>query len=268
VLVSRETVESGAAVIVLDCAQRSDAWRRARCGKATASRADDVLARGRFGFESTSRRKYLRQLCRETLSGVPEDATFVSSAMRRGRLKESDARAAYAQATGHVVSTSGFILHDELAAGCSLDGYVGDCEGIVEIKVPNTLTHLGYATRNRVPARYVPQIVHQLWITGAQWCDFVSFDDRSPWRPLVIVRVERHQLDIARYERELRRFLDELAAVVTPAQRAIEFFRSVPVDVARDVLVRCKTAVDARRLEVPPSTAPTSLQPRLRECVS
>lgn len=143
-------------MIVLDCAQRSAAWRLERCGRLTASRAHEILARGRRGAESIARQQYRRQLICEQLTGVPEDRPFVSRPMRHGREQEPAARAAYAARTGQDVRTSGFIRHEKLMAGCSLDGHVGAFEGIVEIKTPNTVTHFRYlATRgcHRATAR-------------------------------------------------------------------------------------------------------------------
>lgn len=238
-------------MIVVDCVQRSDAWRRARCGHLTASRAHNILARGRRAEESAARRHYRRQLVCEQLTGIPdEDRAFVSIPMRHGRLKEPAARAAYEARVGRRVETSGFIVHDELPAGCSLDGYVGAFEGVVEIKAPNTATHLRYFCTRRVPRRYRSQITHHLWITGAQWCDFVSFDDRLPARmQLLVLRLWRDQLDVRGYEREARRFLAEVRAQVAPLESLppVHFFQAAPLDVARHVLAACADAVEKRR---------------------
>jgi len=241
----------------IGCAQGSDAWHQIRCGRLTASRAHDILARPRRGHdESASRREYRRQLVCERLTGHPQEPTFVSRAMRRGRALEPAARAAYAARTGQLVHTTGFVAHDTLPAGCSLDGHVGEhVDGVVEIKAPHTATHLRYLLTRRVPRRYVSQLTHHLWITGAAWCDFVSYDDRLPARlQLLIVRFERQQLDIAGYDRAARAFLDDVAAQVSPLEglRPVEFFEAAPLEVARRVLALCVTAVDARtRRRVP-----------------
>ncbi|HEV8474613.1 MAG TPA: YqaJ viral recombinase family protein [Methylomirabilota bacterium] len=237
-------------MIVLDCAQRSDAWWQARRGRLTASRAHDILARPRRGdVESAARRTYRRQLVLEQLTGLPHARAFVSRAMLRGREKEAAARAAYAARTGQSVQTSGFVAHDELLAGCSLDGHVGSFAGVVEIKAPNTLTHLRYLAQRRVPRRYLSQITHHLWITGAAWCDFVSFDDRLPARlQLLIVRVPREDIDIAAYDQAARQFLADVAAQVTPLEtlRPVDFFHHAPLDLARAVLALCTTTVHTR----------------------
>lgn len=253
-------------MIVVDCVQRSVAWRLARCGRLTGSRAHDILTRARGLEESLARQRYRRQLIVERLTGVPEDRAFVSAAMHHGRRQEPAAREVYACRTRQVVHTSGFVVHDELLAGSSLDGHVGDVVGVIEIKAPNTLTHLRYLATKRVPKRYLSQITHHLWVTGARWCDFVSYDDRLPERmQLLVVRLWREQLDIPAYDRLARRFLSEVDAQVDAlaSLRPVEFFRAAPLDVAQHVLAACVGAVDARRRAPRPAVVRSAWQPRL-----
>lgn len=196
------------------------------------------------------RAAYLSQVALEQLTGIPEERPFQSRAMRRGVEKEGAARAAYAQHTGQVVDTSGFLQHDTLRAGCSIDGHVGAFDGIVEIKVPNTRTHLLYLATRRIPVRIRTQITHQLWITEARWCDFVSFDDRLPARAaLVVQRVWRDQVDVVGYAAAAERFLAEVDAQVGALADCgrVEFFARAPLALAEAVLLRCEAAVRARR---------------------
>jgi hypothetical protein len=110
-----------------------------------------------------------------------------------------------------MVQRVGFLAHDELLAGCSPDGQVGSYHGIVELKVPKSATHLRYLRAGGVPSDYAAQVTHNLWITGAQWCDFVSFDDRFPASlRLFVVRVQRVQADIDAYQLMARTFLSEV----------------------------------------------------------
>lgn len=264
-------------MIVHACVQRSDAWRAARCGHLTASRAQDILTRGRGGQASKVRSAYLRQLVCEQLTGIPEDRPFQSRAMRRGVEKEAAARLAYAAHTQQVVETSGFLRHDTLRAGCSLDGHVGGFAGVVELKAPNTATHLRYLLTRRIPRRIRAQMTHHLWITGARWCDFVSFDDRLPARAqLVVVRLERDDVDVDGYASEAQRFLAEVDRQVRPlaSLSPVAFFAAAPIDVARVVLARCVQAVDARRRARVDLTweghrfGVATMQPRLTERVS
>jgi hypothetical protein len=234
----------GTAVIAVDCVQRSDAWRQARCGRVTASRAGDLLARGRYGLPSVSRSRYRQQLIDEQITGRPTPESFMpTAAMQRGVALEPAARAAYAARTGQVVHTSGFLMHDELMAGCSLDGYVGAFEGVVELKAPQSVTHGTYLVTRRVPKAYRAQMTHLLWMTGAQWCDFVSFDDRLPEAlQLVVIRFTRAVLDVEGYDQAVRAFLEEIRVTVG----YLEFFQSAPLAVATDVLAQCTATVRRR----------------------
>ncbi len=143
--------------------------------------------------------------------------------MQRGIDKEPDALAAYEAATGQLVQSTGFLSHNELPAGCSLDGHVGDFIGIVELKVPKSATHLRYLRSRTLPQEHFWQVVHNLWVTNANWCDFVSFDDRFPaplqlWR----VRVAIEDVDLVAYDLALRLFLDEVAAEEADVRKLME----------------------------------------------
>ena len=159
--------------------QGTPEWLAARIGRLTGSRAVDMLASIKSG-EAAARRDYRYQLATERLTGVPQNGCYVNADMQWGTEQEPFARMAYEVATGNLVRQSGFLAHNAYMAGCSLDGDINDFEGILEIKCPKSATHIGYLDDDRVPARYLSQITHNLWITCAKWCDFVSFDPRMP----------------------------------------------------------------------------------------
>ena len=194
--------------------QRSPEWFAARLGRLTGSRAGDMLATIKTG-EAAARRDYRLQLVCERLTGQGQEDGFVSEAMQRGIDLEPAAFRAYEAETGLMPRTSGFLAHQTLLAGCSLDGHVGDFEGILELKCPKSATHLRYL-RSGVPApEHLAQITHNLWLTGAAWCDFLSYDDRfPPALQVFLVRVARTDVDLAAYHEKVVRFLDEVAAEV------------------------------------------------------
>lgn len=197
-------------MIVLCTDQRVHEWYQARLGRLTGSVAGDMLARIKTG-EAAARRDLRTRLVCERLTGQSQEDGFLSPAMMHGIEKEADAFAAYESATGHMVNRVGFLAHDSLMAGCSPDGEVGGYVGILELKAPKSATHLKYLRAGTVPSDYLPQITHNLWITGAQWCDFASFDDRfPPSLQLFRVRVERDQSAIDAYELMARAFLTEV----------------------------------------------------------
>jgi putative phage-type endonuclease len=200
---------------IVKAEQRSPEWFAARLGRVTGSRAADVLATIKTG-EAAKRRDYRLDLVTERLTGRPADeGGFVSPDMQRGVELEAEARAAYEAQTGVLVDQTGFLALDALMAGCSLDGHVGDFEGLIEIKCPRSANHLAAMRAGGVPSHYLPQVTHNLWITGAAWCDFVSYDPRFPdGLRLYVARVQASSLDLAGYERKVRAFLDEVDAEV------------------------------------------------------
>ena len=184
-------------------------WHAARCGKVTASRVADVIAKTKSG-PSASRANYMAELICERLTGVVGD-TFKSPAMEWGTTNEPLARTAYESAGGVLVTEVGFVPHPTIdAAGASPDGLVGD-DGLVEIKCPNTATHLDTLLTGKIPDRYNTQMQWQMACTGRDWCDFVSYDPRLPERMQIFIqRVPRDSVAIAKMETEVTEFLQEL----------------------------------------------------------
>ncbi len=196
--------------VVIDAEQRSAEWFAARAGKVTASRASDFLARTKTGY-STSRKNYLIQLCAERLTGQPQEDGYVSPAMLRGVELEPAAFAAYESLTGEMPSHVGFLAHTELPIGTSPDGVIGDFDGILELKVPNPATHIGYLKAGGLPADYLPQVSHHLFVSGASYVDFMSYGPNFPDAlQTFLVRVYRSDVDLVAYEKELRSFLAEI----------------------------------------------------------
>lgn len=193
--------------------QGSPEWFQIRCGKATASRIADIIARTKSGY-SASRANYAAQLVAERLTGTVAES-FTSAAMQHGTDTEPMARSAYQFYTDADVVQEGFVLHPSIAdAGASPDGLVGDA-GLVEIKCPNTATHIDTLLSGTVPGKYLTQMHWQMACTGRNWCDFVSFDPRLPESMRLFVhRVERDDARVAELEAEVVTFLSEVRATV------------------------------------------------------
>lgn len=191
--------------------QGSPEWHQARLGKVTASKVADVMARTKSGYAAT-RANYAAQLIIERLTGQPTEC-FTNDAMRWGTEKEPEARRAYAFRTDNDVTEVGFVDHPVISlSGASPDGLIGD-DGLLEIKCPNTATHLDTLQTGAPPSKYVSQMQWQMASTGRQWCDFVSYDPRLPedFR-IFIARVERDDETIAQMETEVVAFLAEIDA--------------------------------------------------------
>lgn len=201
-------------MIIVNVPQRSPEWFTARLGRLTGSRAADMLATIRTG-EAAARRDLRLQLVCERLTGVSQENGYINADIQRGIDCEPLARAAYEALTGSVVRQTGFLQHDTLPIGCSLDGDVDEFTGILELKCPKSATHLRYLRAGGLPPDYLPQVTHNLYVTGAQWCDFLSFDDRFP-APLqtCLVRVLRDEKAMAAYALAVTQFLSEVDAEV------------------------------------------------------
>lgn len=206
---------------MLDIVQGSPEWHSLRVGKVTASRVADVVARTKSGW-SASRANYMAELVVERLTGQPAES-FTTPAMQWGIDTEAEARLAYEVFTNATVYPAGFVPHHSIAnCGASPDGFVGE-DGLVELKCPNTATHIDTLLGQTVPAKYVTQMLWQMACTGRQWCDFVSFDPRLPdSMQLYIERVKRDDDRIKELERDVADFLNELEMKVAALRQKYE----------------------------------------------
>jgi putative phage-type endonuclease len=189
--------------------QRSTEWFAARLGKVTASRVADVIAKTKTGY-STSRENYMAQLICERMKGMQSES-YSNVAMQWGTDQEPLACAAYEAAKNVLVDAVGFIVHPTIInAGASPDGLVND-DGLVEIKCPNTATHIDTLLSNKTPSKYNTQMQWQMACTSRKWCDFVSFDPRMPEDlQLFIQRVDFDSEYVKMLEAEITGFLAEL----------------------------------------------------------
>jgi len=194
-----------------DVIQGSAEWKALRAGKVTASRVADVVARTKTGW-GASRANYAAQLVAERLTGEVAES-YTNSAMQWGTEHEPDARIAYEFRTDATVQEVGFVPHPTIEkSGASPDGLIGD-DGMVEIKCPNTATHIDTLLNPDVDTKYVLQMQWQMACTGRQWCDFVTFDPRLPEAMrLLVIRVNRDDVQIAALEKQVREFLAEVDA--------------------------------------------------------
>ena len=191
--------------------QGSPEWHETRLGKVTASRVSDVIAKTRSGW-GASRANYAAELVAERLTGTVAE-TFTSSAMARGNEVEPQARAAYEfLRDGQTIQTVGFVDHPRIAmVGASPDGLVGET-GLIEIKCPNTSTHIATLLDSKIPKKYMTQMQFQMACTGRAWCDFVSFDPRLPPKlSFFSARIERDDA-----------LIDELEQLVIDFQSEVE----------------------------------------------
>jgi putative phage-type endonuclease len=183
--------------------QGSEEWKQARVGKFTASRMADLMAKTKNGY-GASRKNYLTELLVERLTGIPTEG-YTNAAMQWGLDTEQEARTVYEFETGNIVQEVGFIEHPTLTySGASPDGLVGE-DGMVEIKCPNTATHVEAILSDIVPQKYFLQMQWQMACCNKQWCDYVSYDPRMKNQDYVlyIQRIDRDPVCISEIENEL-----------------------------------------------------------------
>lgn len=198
---------------ILDVLQGSPEWHAARAGKVTASQIADMLAKTKSGW-GASRANLAAKLVAERLTGTVADS-FSNAAMQWGTEQEPVARQMYEFMYDVSVHQVGFVIHPTIEmSGASPDGLVGD-DGLVEIKCPNTATHINSLLGSQIDGKYVSQMQWQMACTGRQWCDYVSYDPRMPGdMQIIITRVHRDPVLIAEYETATKAFLSEIDATV------------------------------------------------------
>lgn len=193
-------------------AQGGTEWLQDRCGRLNGSDVAAIFATIQKG-EAAARADLRFKLALERLTGRPESQEFISKEMQWGTDQEPHARMAFELHTDLTVIETGYCYRHDLMAGASPDGFVAeeDRRGIVEFKCPKSRTHLGYLDAGIIPKAYVPQVTHTMWVTGAEFAHFVSYDPRLPEKlRLFHIRVERDEAAISAHEAAVLQFLAEV----------------------------------------------------------
>lgn len=207
--------------------QRTDAWKALRLGRLTGSVAAEMLDFTQKGAEGAKRKNLRVRLMLERLTNKPHERNgFTSFAMQQGTDTEAEARMAYEAITGDTVVVPGFIQHATLMAGCSLDGAIFDGDRIVkiqELKAPLSATHLSYLRSGKVPEDYLAQLRHNVWVTGADSVDWMSYD--PSFAPLgleaKLITLTRAELDIPGYEAAALAFLETVERECEDVRRMV-----------------------------------------------
>lgn len=191
--------------------QRTPGWHMDRLGKLTGSKVAALYAKGAGKTRATLR----RTLVSERLTGEPTKQSFTSDDMEWGNEQEAYSRMAFERETGLDVAQTGFLYLPKLATGCSVDGLVEEDGrlGIWESKSPKPHTHCAYILDGTLPEEYRPQVIHNIWITGAAFAWFSSYDPRWPGKLKTFhLRIEPSADEIQAHERMVLQFLMEADA--------------------------------------------------------
>lgn len=195
-------------MIVLDVAQGSTAWERARIGIPTASGYDQIITPKTLQPSKQSG-TYRNKLLAEFFFNAPIQWGNGSGFMERGKGMEAEAVAWYEMQRDVDAKVVGFVMREDRKTGGSPDRLVGE-DGILEIKCPALHTAIGYLLEPAtLAAEYRAQVQGYLYLTGREWADIISY---CPGLPAVVQRVERDQEYLDAFIPALDAFIADLDA--------------------------------------------------------
>lgn len=190
-----------------ECEQGTPDWYAVRAGKVTASELHTVLAKGKDGGSSVTRRTYLLKLAGEIITGQCAES-YSNAHMERGKAMEDEARQRYMFEHDADVRQVGFITNGR--TGCSPDGLVGTA-GAVEIKTKEPHRLIETLLRETFPPEHRAQCQGILWMAELEWIDLGAY---WPGLPLAVHRAYRDEAYIKAAGEAVDTFHDELDAVV------------------------------------------------------
>lgn len=222
------------------CIQGTQDWFDARNGRVTASRINDVMAYlkpTKAELETGVRREaqkridYKVELIAESLRGMAMPH-FVNEAMKWGIEQEALAATEYELASNDAVMPVGFVYHPAIErAGASPDRLVGK-HGLLEVKCPETTTHLDWIFGGVVPEEHRNQMLFQMRCGERNWCDFMSFDSRLPKRyQKFIVRLEADEQRMDEIDTEVLKFLAEVDGIIAKLDERMPEAERIPHDI-------------------------------------
>lgn len=203
---------------ILTMEQGSLEWDLARLGKVTGSRVDGALAkRTTQGYQTLKAEIIAERLTNQAKS-------FTAPAVAWGHEWEDMARREHALIHSWPIKQVGFVELNE-NMGCSPDGLIND-DGMVQYKCPkNSSVHVRTLLTREVPKEYYPQLQWELFTTGRQWTEFVSFDPRMPeelrlcvlhvkvdqeFQKMMVESVTAFLEDVRKDQEKLQEMIDEI----------------------------------------------------------
>lgn len=203
-------------MITINVEQGSDAWFEARTGRVTGTRFASLMAKK----TTKAYQDLATDLAAEIITGEVEES-YSNTVMERGKDLEPEARELYQKIMDVDVAEAGFIIPDGEFTdyiGISPDGIIMELSedeytevGMVEIKCPLRKTHLKYLFGGKLPSEYRHQVQSQLFVTGLDYCDFMSY---YPGMKPFIVRVFPDKELHKQYESELREMIKKVQDII------------------------------------------------------
>ncbi len=167
---------------IVNLIQGSQDWLEWREDRITASDAAIILRLNKY----TSPIKLWEEKMRLIPSKIPNDH------MLRGQLLEPIARQLFIQETGLFVEPTVAQHSDLFWMGASLDGIDKSKTLIVEIKCPMIGGYTNSLMFGEIPPMYKAQMQHQLCVTGAHMCFYVTYNEQHEQK-INIIEVARDE---------------------------------------------------------------------------
>lgn len=194
--------------------QGTPEWHSARRGLATGSawgkamQSDATRKADAFGKGAMD---YALEIAAERMGG--EDENIETHAMVRGSSLEEEAIDTYENAMFNTVQRGSFYVHDTLACGASPDGVIveGGKVGIVEVKCMKLSKHAACWVDQMPPQEHYAQMQFNMWLIGAEFCDFVSYHPtvKADMR-LCVLQVQRDSAYITQIALRAVKFLEKV----------------------------------------------------------
>lgn len=193
---------------IITCDQNSPEWFQARMGIPTASMFGTVMAKGKDGGASATRKNYLFKLAGEIISGEPME-NYQNANMERGHEMEKEARSWFAFLSDSPLERVGFIRNGQ--KGCSPDSLIG-ADGMVEFKSNQPHIIIDLILKDQFPPEHMAQCMGALWIAEREWIDLCCY---WPSMPKFVQRLHRDEAYIAKLSAAIDAFNDELQEIVS-----------------------------------------------------
>lgn len=201
-------------MIILPILNQSPEWFDARRGMVTGSNFKTALTPDKSkNWPGETATKYMLKVAAERM-GDEEDEPE-TWAMRRGSALEPEALEAYCDYMMRDIEPASLIVHDTLPVSCTPDAFVQDRHGrgTVECKCRTAALHAGYIIARRPSDADLWQVQGNLWLSGYDWCDFVSYRPllRNEEQRLLVMRVYRDEAIITRLALEIPKVCEQVA---------------------------------------------------------
>jgi hypothetical protein len=217
-----------------DVTQGTDEWLEIRRGILTASEMKNILTPTLKIASNDKERQHVYEIAAQRISGFVEPG-YDGWNMQRGHEDELYARVIYDSQYGGV-KEMGFVVNSSLGfpVGYSPDWLVGD-DGLAECKSRVQKYQIQTILSQEVPQEHIIQIQTGLWVSGRDWCDYVSYCSGLPMCSIRVYRDPRIiaaiQVAAIEFEDRVQTKIDEYRSIINSDARLIPTERRIPSEI-------------------------------------